>query len=105
MKKILVAGAVALTALSAHADVGAFLGVTYAFGSKDGVGVTLQATSSRDENQAVVAAGLAYYPFAPGKKIGVPVSVGYQWNDVLGLVSYDVLRNNVTASVGVTNTR
>lgn len=105
MKKIVFAGAVALAAMSAHADVGAFAGVTYVFGSTGGIGLTLQATSTRHENRGVAAVGVSYYPFASGSKFGIPVGVGYQGRNSGGIFSYDFIVNAPAVSGGYVNTR
>jgi hypothetical protein len=104
MKKIVFAGAFALAAMGAQADVGGFFGVTYAFGSKGGIGLTLQATSSRHENRGVAAAGVSYYPFASGSKFGIPLGVGYQGKNSGGIVSYDFVLDAPAVSAGYVNT-
>jgi hypothetical protein len=81
---------------------GVFLGITYAFGSKEGLGLTLQATSSRHDDRGIVAAGLSYYP-ATGS-IGIPLSLGYQKNDALVSGGYDFLLKAPVAHVGYTST-
>ena len=98
---------IALTAATtgAHADVGAFVGVTYAFDGKSGPGITLQATSSRREDHAIVAAGVSFHPFAPGQKFGIPVGVGYQLQNAAVVAGYDVLLQSITLAGGYANTR
>jgi hypothetical protein len=103
MKKIVLAATVALTAMSAHADVGGFVGITYAFGSSSGFGFTLQATSSRHEDRGVAAVGVSYYPSAG--KFGIPVGVGYQGKHAAGILSYDFLLNAPAVSGGYVDTR
>ena len=49
MRTLIVAIALTAATTGAHADVGAFVGVTYAVDGKSGPGITLQATSSRRE--------------------------------------------------------
>lgn len=102
-----VASAAFLAAMTtgANADIGGFAGLTYAFGAKSGVGLTLQATSGRKEDRAIVAAGVSFYPFAAKPAIGVPIGVGYQGNNVAGIVSYDVVLRSAAISAGYANTR
>lgn len=105
MKKIIFAGVIALAAMNASADAGAFVGVTYAIGSNAGVGLTLLATTVRHEDRGIAAAGVSYYPFASGQKIGIPIGVGYQGSNVAGIVGYDVLLGVPVVSGGYVNTR
>ncbi len=103
MKKIVLAGALALATLSAHADVGAFVGVTYAFGSRGGPGLTLQVTSTRHEDRAIAAVGVSVYPWASGSKFGIPLGVGYQGKNATAIVSYDFVVNAPAISAGYVN--
>lgn len=105
MKKLLVAAMVASAAAEAGADVGAFVGVTYAFGAKTGLGLTVQATSTRREDRAIAAAGISVYPFSGTPSFGIPVGIGYQGKNAAGIVSYDVLQQNVAVSGGYVDTR
>ncbi len=105
MKKLVVAVALSTLSASAMADIGMFAGLSYAFGAKSGVGFTLQATSSRKEDQAIVAAGVSVYPFAGKPVFGVPIGVGYQGDNVAGIVNYDVLLRKFSVSAGYANTR
>jgi hypothetical protein len=81
---------------------GIFMGITYAFGSKYGLGFTLQATSSRRDDRGVVAAGVSYYPNTG--KVGIPLSLGYQKSDTLVLGGYDLLLQTPVIHGGYTNT-
>lgn len=81
---------------------GIFLGVSYAFESKEGFGVTLGVTSSRRDDRGVVAAGVSYYPTAGS--IGVPLGVGYQKSHALVLGGYDFLLKAPVVSGAYTNT-
>lgn len=105
MRTLIVAIALTAATTGAHADVGAFVGVTYAFDGKSGPGITLQATSSRREDHAIVAAGVSFHPFAPGQKFGIPVGVGYQFQNAAVVAGYDVLLQSITLSGGYANTR
>lgn len=102
MKKIILATTFALAAMSAHADVGGFVGITYAFGSSAGFGFTLQATSTRHEDRGVAAVGVSYYPSSA--RFGIPVGVGYQGKHAGGIISYDFLLNAPALSGGYVNT-
>jgi hypothetical protein len=94
-----------IAAFSAHADTGVFVGVTYAFSGNDGLGLTLQATSTRRENRGIFAAGVSYYPAAITNKFGIPVGVGYQATHSASIVSYEFLRDAFAISGGYVNTR
>lgn len=104
-KKLVTAAALASAATGAGADAGAFVGVTYAIGDKNGVGVTAQATSTRKEDHAIAAVGVSFFPFAPSPTVGIPVGVGYQGTHAAGVVSYDLLLKGVAVSGGYVNTR
>ena len=105
MKKTLLASAFVLATSAAQAGVGAFVGVTYAFGSQQGLGFTVQATSSRTQDRAIAAAGVSYHPFTAGPRLGLPVGVGYQWKNGATIVSYDLLLGAPTLSGGVVDTK
>ncbi|WP_150743639.1 hypothetical protein [Pseudomonas fluorescens] len=105
MKKIILAALVSCAAPIAHADIGAFAGLTYAFGANTGIGFTLHATSSRDENSAIASAGISYYPFALTPMFGLPVGVGYQGKNAAAIVSYDLLLKQFAIAGGYASTR
>jgi len=105
MKKAILVGVLTLAATNAHAEVGAFFGVTYAFGSDNGVGLTLQATSTRHEDRAIAAGGVSFYPFATHSKFGIPLGVGYQWKNFAGIAGYDILLKTPVVSGGYVDTR
>ena len=107
MKKFALVGAMALAsiALSANAETGVFLGVSYAFGGNNGLGFTAQATSTRKEDRGFAAAGFSYYPYAVGNKFGIPVGIGYQGQSSALMGSYDLLRRVPVISGGYANTR
>lgn len=116
MKKILLTASVALSCLCSSQtwaacastteagsnNPGIFLGVTYAFGSKEGFGITLQATSTRRDDRGIVAAGVSYFP-ASGN-FGIPVGVGYQKSHAAVIGGYDFLLNAPVLQGGYTNT-
>jgi hypothetical protein len=83
-------------------SLGVFAGLTYAFGSKEGLGFTLQATSSRRDDRGVFAAGVSYYPTTGN--VGIPLSLGYQKSHTLILGGYDVLLKAPVIHGGYTNT-
>ena len=87
------------------ADVGAFFGVTYAFGSNGGLGLTLQATTTRRENRGIAAAGVSFYPFSKDMRFGIPVSIGYQGDNAAGIISYDLILKTPAISGGYVDTR
>lgn len=89
----------------ANADVGFFAGITFAFGDKGGLGFTVKALSSRDENKGVAAVGATVYPFGEKVRYGIDVGAGYQGVNVGGIASYDVLNNLFGVSGGYVNTK
>ncbi len=105
MKKTLLALLLSSVCGLASAEVGFFAGVTYAFGDKGGVGFTVKALSSRDENKAVAAVGTTVYPFGERVRYGIDVGAGYQGVNVGGIASYDVLNNLFGVSGGYSNTK
>lgn len=109
MKKIVLAAAISLAAINVHAaDVGAFFGVTYAYDSNKsdgGLGLTLQATTTRKENRGIGAAGVSFYPFSKDLKFGIPVGVGYQGDNAAAIISYDLLQKKPAVSGGYVDTR
>ncbi|HMN94420.1 MAG TPA: hypothetical protein PKC60_14410 [Hydrogenophaga sp.] len=105
MKRTLLASAFVIAAGTAQAEIGAFVGITYAFGSNQGMGFTVQATSSRKQDKAIVAAGVSFYPLAAGEKIGFPVGLGYQWKNGVAVIGYDLLIKKPVVSGGITDTR
>lgn len=105
MKKLVLAILATSMFTVAHAGVGVFAGLTYTFQANNGVGFTVQATSSRKEDQAIAAAGISFYPFAQKPAIGIPVGVGYQGSHAAGLISYDFLLKGISVSGGYVNTK
>ena len=105
MKKTLVALLLTSVCGLASAEVGFFAGVTYAFGDKGGIGFTIKALSSRDENKAVAALGATVYPYGEKVRYGIDVGAGYQGVNVGGIASYDVLNNLFGVSGGYSNTK
>lgn len=104
MKKLIAATLISGFAATAHADVGAFAGITYLFGDKGGLGFTVKALTTRKEEKAVGAIGVNFYP-ARSQQFGVDVGVGYQWQDAALILGYDVLNQNATVSGGWSDTK
>lgn len=91
--------------LSAHGETGVFVGLTYAFESKSGLGVTVLGTSTRRENSAMAVAGVTFYPLAAESRFGIPVGLGYQGKDTAATLTYDLLQRGFGVSAGYANTR
>ena len=91
--------------MGAHADQGYFVGVTYLFGGNSGVGFTLQATSTRQENTGFAAVGVSYYPFSAKPAFGIPIGVGYQGVGSGLIVNYDLLQKNLSVGGGYSDTK
>ncbi len=105
MKKILAAILLSSACGVATAEVGFFAGITYAFGDSGGLGLTVKALSSREENKGVAALGATVYPFGEKVRYGIDVGAGYQGVNVGGIASYDVLNNLFGVSGGYVNTK
>lgn len=103
MKKIILATVLTAASLGAMANMGVYVGVTYSFGDSNGVGLTLQGTTTRKADSAFAAAGVTYYPTAPAAKLGIPVGVGYQSKHAAVVGSYDFLLNAPAISAGYAN--
>lgn len=64
-----------------------------------------RASDHRHEDKGSVAAGVSFYPFAPGSKFGIPVGVGYQGDKAAGFVGYDLLMGAPMVGGGYINTK
>jgi len=107
MKNFALLGALAMVSISmsARADTGVFVGVSYTFSGNNGFGLTVQATSTRKEDRGFAAAGFSYYPYAVGNKFGIPVGIGYQGKNAALTGNYDLLLKAPTIGGGYVNTR
>lgn len=105
MRKIILASALVLATSTGHADVGAFVGISYVFGPHSGLGISLMATSSREQNRWIGAAGVSFYPFSTGRKFGITIGAGYQGKNAAGLMNIDVLQRAPALSLGYVNTQ
>ncbi len=86
---------------TAQADPAAFIGLSYTFSGN--AGISAKVLSDDEENNAVVAAGATYYPFAQNK-FGLDVSAGYAFDNTAALIGYDFLQHSVQGSVGWADT-
>jgi hypothetical protein len=102
--KILIATALISLGSVAQASPGFYGGITYLFdGPGNGsVGFTLKALASRRDDRPAAAVGFSVYPGAPSR-YGIDVGVGYQQNDAAVLVSYDLLLDRPSISLGYAN--
>jgi hypothetical protein len=105
MKRLIAAVFVGSLCTAAYADVGFLAGLTYAFGSNAGPGITVQATSTRKQDRGFVAAGLSYYPFASKPTIGFPVGIGYQKHNWGASANYDFGVQDFSLSAGYADTK
>jgi hypothetical protein len=60
--------------------------------------------SSNEQDQAVVAAGVSYFPGA-ANTFGLDLSAGYNFNEGSALIGYDLLNQQFQASGGWVNTQ
>ena len=93
----------AFASIHAMANIGIYAGVTYSFGDSNGVGITFQGTTTRKADSAFAAAGVTFYPTAPGAKVGIPVGAGYQGKHAAVVGSYDFLLNAPSIGAGYAN--
>ena len=106
MKKTLLAAALSVFAMGAHADAGYMLGVTYSLGSQasmKNLGFSAKVLTSDREDKWVGAAGVSLFPWAD-RKLGLDVGAGYTFEDSTALVSYDFLQAKPLVSYGWTDT-
>jgi len=86
---------------TAHADPAAYIGLSYTFSGN--VGISAKVLSDDEENNAVIAAGASYYPFAQNK-FGLDLSAGYAFDNAAALIGYDFLQHSVQGSLGWADT-
>jgi len=103
MKKMLLTAALVASSLPAVADPAAFAGITYGFGGQDTFGFTVKVVSSDEEDKAVAAAGVSYYPNT--SKTGFDVGVGRNFDKSGLILGYDVVNEMTTFSAGWVDTK
>jgi len=95
-----------LTCGLAQADPGAFFGITYDIGSSlSGVGVSIKALSTNEEDKAAVDLGISYFPLANEDKFGVDLGVGYLFQNGAVTLGWDFLNSKPQLGVGYVNTQ
>jgi hypothetical protein len=104
--KNFIAAALMSVVSAAHAEPAFFAGITYLFYQPDRgtLGFTVKALASDRTDHASAAVGLSVYP-GESTRFGVDVGVGYQNADAAGLVSYDLLLNRFSLSLGYADLR
>ena len=77
-------------------------GITYKFGSGlKNAGITAKVITSGEDKKAVVGAGVTYYPWEKkGKKFGLDVSAGYNFESATIMGGWDFLQNQPSVSLG-----
>ncbi|MCF6267444.1 MAG: hypothetical protein L3J57_12990 [Desulfuromusa sp.] len=92
----------------AQAGVGVLFGVSFVFGISQGqsndFGITIKALSDDEDDTAVVAAGVSYYPFAEVKKFGADLSAGYLFKNGAVTGGWDFLQWKPQLAVGYVDT-
>ncbi len=95
------------SSVSVMADTGVFVGVVYDFGSgshaSSGLGLSAKVVSDDEEDKAVGAVGLSYFPRA-ANKLGVDVSIGYTFDNGLVTLGYDILNKQPQMGLGYMDT-
>ena len=104
-KRTLVAILLMSSSSAALASPGIFAGLAYTFDqSSGGLGLTLKVLSNNKEDNAVVGAGVTYYPMLNSNKFGVDAGVGYVFKDAAVTVGWDFLHSPQVA-VGYINSK
>lgn len=106
MRKLLATtAAISLLASNAAlADPAVMLGLSVNFGSGQlSPGVTAKVLSSDEQDQAVAAAGVSFFPWETNH-FGLDLSAGYNFNEGAALIGYDLLNRKIQASGGWVNT-
>ena len=89
----------------AQAGAGAFFGISYNLGaSKADWGITAKVLSDDDDNTAVAAAVVSFFPFADEKKFGVDLSGGYLFENGAVTLGWDFLQKKPQLGIGYVNT-
>jgi hypothetical protein len=91
---------------AALADPAIMMGLSVNFGGGGELapGVTAKVLSSDEQDQAVAAAGVSYFPGA-ANPLGFDISAGYNFNEGTALIGYDLLHTQFQASAGWVNTQ
>ncbi len=92
------------SSISAMADTGVFVGVVYDFGSNAGPGLSVKLVSDDEEDKAVAAIGVSYFP-SSARRIGVDLSAGYTFNNGLVTAGYDFVNRAPQFGLGYMDTR
>lgn len=88
-------------AAKAQADPTYMVGISFTFGSND-IGLTAKVLSDDEEETAVAAAGVSFYPMAE-KKWGVDLGAGYIQDDIAATIGWDFLQEKLAVGVGYTD--
>ncbi|MEY3669315.1 MAG: hypothetical protein RL258_710 [Pseudomonadota bacterium] len=105
LKTLIAAGLISLTSV-AHAEPAFFAGISYLFDEADrgSLGFTVKALASDRTDRPSAAVGFTVYPGA-SSRYGIDLGVGYQNADAAGLVSYDLLLDRFSMSLGYADLR
>lgn len=86
-----------------HAEPAVMIGISHNFGGA--TGVTFKLLSTRERNQAALAAGITYFPGASGSAWGADVGVGYTFRHGAVTLGYDWLNEQIQLGLGAANTK
>jgi len=106
MKQTLLAAALGVVTLSAQADPGYMVGISYALDGQASVknlGFTGKVLTSDKEDKWVGAAGVSVYPWAD-RKLGLDLGGGYNFDRSAAIISYDFLQAKPQISGGWSDT-
>ena len=107
VNRIVLVSLLLCSSVSVVADVGVFAGVVYNFGSgsqASKLGFSVKVLSDDEEDKAVVAAGLSYFPQGGANKIGADISVGYLFDNAVVTGGYDFLNSQPQVGIGFADT-
>jgi hypothetical protein len=91
------------SSISVSADTGVFVGVVYDFGSNAGPGLSVKLVSDDEDDKAVAAIGVSYFPRG-ARRIGVDVSAGYTFDNGLVTAGYDFVNGVPQIGIGYMDT-
>lgn len=101
MKKLYILLLLTTLPFTTQSDPAAFIGINYSFGGD--LGISVKALSDDDENNAVGAAGVSYYPMATNK-FGIDAGVGYAFDSYAVTAGWDFLQKQPVVSIGYADT-
>lgn len=103
MKKYFAVIGMILACNGAMAGPGVLVGISYNFGGS--VGLTLKVLSSKEEDHAVAAVGVSYFPMSKERKLGLDVGAGYTFKNGAVTIGWDFLGQQAQVGLGYLKTK